>query len=208
MANEKNESKNIENAKNRIIEIIKALNDENTKKLLKAVEEALIDEKKVTNSTNQCIPGKKQFWFIFSAIIILGMILSVFKPFINAGDRLEFEMLFGFLVFVVALASYVASVARQIIERLRTDKLKEKITPRKSLYYLVIAEMHLVIVGILAIIRLIYSPSPLKLSPYICFTFNSFLISYFAVILIYMVYLHGRAWYYTTPWNIETSEID
>ena len=198
MANEKNESKNIENAKNRIIEIIKALNDENTKKLLKAVEEALIDEKKVTNSTNQCIPGKKQFWFIFSAIIILGMILSVFKPFINAGDRLEFEMLFGFLVFVVALASYVASVARQIIERLRTDKLKEKITPRKSLYYLVIAEMHLVIVGLFVIIRIILDSWLCK----ICFSPDSFLMSYLAVILFYMVFLHRRVWINEKPWNI------
>lgn len=139
-------------------------------------------------------------------ITVFAILLSFFPPFWKAGELLNIEILFAILAFVIALAAYVASVARQIVEKL--PKAKKKY-PKKwlvlkcNIFFLVSAEILMLLFGLAAIIRIFTGPYQMDLHYRdLCLSFDSFLLTYLAFILAYMAYLHYRIWRQIKPWSL------
>src|SRR5210317_738808 len=122
---EMDEESPLGNAKSKIEEAIKELEASNKQALMQAVEDVFAGDKKNKADTGQ--ERKKKYWWPFLVVIIgipgLALALSVFvPPSVLETQGLMVRTLLMFLAFVVALETYLASVAREAVKTLSTKK--------------------------------------------------------------------------------------
>ncbi len=210
MGKKQNKPANFEEAKQKIVEIIKKVRDKNTKALIKSIDKvSLPDEQEKSKKDNLKIPHPILFLFIILGIILIALFLSLILPTKTIDSKnIDLKVLLTYLAFVIALASYVASVVRHILEKLPPKTKKDdRIKQKTHLFYLVSAEILLVIAGVLAIVRLFLGSCIHKTSSEcINFSFDAFLLTFLATILFYMAILHGRIWFIVKPWNINDND--
>lgn len=112
-----------------------------------------------------------------------------------------------FLGFIVALAAYLASIARELIKTLNalaeTDE-KRKVT-KLDLGWVSTAEFHLVVIGAFTSARIVLGPT--CDSKNVCIAgielieLDFFLMIYLALILLLLAGLHVRQWVAHKPWE-------
>ncbi len=204
---------NLEKATKKVVEVFNGFAKNQKQEFLKAVQKALQDDKAFQdnkeNKIEKSLADKlkliiDKLWLLIFVMTFSALIFSVL---IYANDEyreLKPSDLFQLIGFVFALSSYLASVARDTAKTLSnitdiTDRVKYK----THIFYMATAEIPLVILGVLAIIRLIVGPIT-RVVPCInrCVSFDAFLLSLLAVILIRMAYLHARIWWEVEPWDV------
>ncbi|HKI89007.1 MAG TPA: hypothetical protein VKA38_08275 [Draconibacterium sp.] len=210
MGKKENKPANFEEAKQKILEIIKEVSDKNTNTLIKSIEKvALSEQQEKSNKDNLKLPQPIIFLFIILGIILIALFLSLILPPKTIDSKnIDLRVVLTYLAFVIALASYVASVVRHILEKLPPKtKIKDRIKQKTHLFYLVSAEILLVIAGVLAIVRIFTGSCIHEISgTCINFSFDAFLITFLATILFYMAILHGRIWFIVKPWDIKDND--
>jgi hypothetical protein len=95
----------------------------------------------------------------------------------------------AFLGFIVALAAYLANVGQKVKEKIGSTTGGEKEKHKKNLYYIIVGEQLLVIIGVLAAIRVGTFPVTGTIPSY-----DFFLTVFLAVIICYLAFLHMRQW--------------
>jgi hypothetical protein len=113
-----------------------------------------------------------------------------------------FKTLLMLLGFIVALSSYLASVIREIVKT-SPKTIERYIKNKKRITLISFAEMQVVVVGLLGIIRIFtghHSWSVPLLQK--TFSFDGFIVTYLALILTYLSYLHYRSWRENKPWRL------
>lgn len=201
-----NEASPLDNAKNKIEEAIKELEASNKQALLQAVEDVFTGENKDKEGAGQ--ERVKRYWWPFAVVTIgipgLALALSVFvPPSVLETQGLMVRTLLMFLAFVVALATYLASVAREAVKTLSTGKAKNPVLLKKNIFWMATAEVPLVVIGVLLILRLFTGPFTVNmLLVEKAFSFDAFLMSFLALILVWLAVLHLRIWMITKPWQI------
>ena len=196
-----------------------AKEDGNKKSIIEPASSKIQEIKKALLST----PEKLNCWQIFNQkfsvlIFILLVLVIAFVALIISSEhppalsllRLEPDRELGylmtFLAFVVALASYLASVSREIVKALSGGKTKvEKYKLKSNMRNLVVAEMTLVIIGLGTVYRLIFGTHVFTFykNP---FSLDTFLLSYLACVLVYMAMLHALIWWATHPWSFKSKD--
>ena len=112
-----------------------------------------------------------------------------------------------FLGFIVALAAYLASIARELIKTLnplaQTDE-KRKV-PKLDLGWISTAEFHLVLLGAFTSARIVLGPTcdskNLCIAGIELTELDFFLMIYLALILLLLAGLHIRQWVAHKPWE-------
>ena len=120
-------------------------------------------------------------------------------PSFTAKDRV---VLLGF---VVALASYVATVGRELVKQVSKKEGNDQKQTKKSIFFLVQVEASLVLLGVSAIITLFFGDFLKALFTFgedktVYFVPDVFLVVYLAMILLWMSGLHVRVWRITGAW--------
>lgn len=197
-------------AKEEIIAAIEKFEQDNRDELLNAVK-AAFSSKKSAGDGGPKNPGIRNALRLLVFVVVIVTLFSaavelaaLAPAFVEVPQGSELRLLLMFLAFVVALASYLASVARETVKRVRALSADEAIRRRKDLYWMATAEVPLVILGVLAIGRLLTEWRTVTL-PYIdlSVSVDAFLVSCLAVILLWMALLHGRVWFLITrPWKV------
>lgn len=190
----------IEKATKEVLEVFNRFAEPQKQELLKAVQKALQDKK-------ESWAGK--LGLIIFVMIVLALIFSVFI-YANNGDNyreLSVDNLFQLIAFVFALSSYLASVARETAKTLSVAKNDKYIKTKENIFYMLSAEMPLILLGVLAIIRLIIGPYA-RFIPCInqCVSLDAFLLSLLAAILLWMAYLHTRIWRSQPAWQYDKNK--
>ena len=111
--------------------------------------------------------------------------------------------------FVVALASYLASVARETVKALSLSDRDGRIRYKTNIFMMAIAEIQLVIISVLAMCKIAFLPGFIfRNFPVLdrlfwdCITLNSFLVSYLLVTMFWLALIHFRVWLITSPWDV------
>ena len=186
--------------KNAVTEAVKTLNEFNKK----AVHDA-VDTASSASSQVETPPGKKpaksfDWRFLLVIVVMIGLTLAFAVRFPEDEQSLkigEFRALLTFLGFVVALASYLASVSREIVKKL-SESDEERPIRKRSIAWMTTAEIQLVLLGLLIILRIAIGAHTWMI-PY-CgkpVSFDRITVSYLGVILIMLACLHCRVWYIT-----------
>ena len=192
-----------------IVAIINSALDVEKNEILKVVSEALkgnVKSKAKINIDKIKVSWAGKLGLIVFLMILLALIFSVPIYANNVGGYRELKAsdLFQLIVFVFALSSYLASVARDTAKTLGiTTDIADCIKYKKHIFYMLTAEMPLILLGMLAILRLVLG-SITWLVPCInrCLSFDTFLLSFLGVILLGMICLHARIWWMYEPWNV------
>ncbi len=138
--------------------------------------------------------------FVLAALMSIAL-LATFKPTLDASTMpLHPGTLLSFLGFIVALAAYLATVARALKDKM--TELKEKpifdadpITKHaENLMRIIRAEALLVSIGVLTMGRILIGP----LINVSTAAFDYFLLVYMIFIILYLGYLHAKQWTYTS----------
>lgn len=116
------------------------------------------------------------------------------------------KALIATLAFVVSLAAYLAGVVREIVKRLSAVNMDENKKRELKLHaaWVATAEMQLVLLGVLLIVRVAFGPV-LHEQPDTTFRFDNFLPIYFGLILLFLSGLHARIWRYECPFTFNKS---
>ena len=135
----------------------------------------------------------------FLAALASVLLLTVFKPALRPSTMpVNSGTLLTFLGFVVALAAYLATVARSLKDKITALKEKtpfdaNQITPHaENLMRIIRAEALLVAVGMSTIGRMIVGP----LMNVDVTAFDYFLLVYIVFTILYLCYLHAKQWTY------------
>ena len=135
------------------------------------------------------------------AVLMSIALLAAFQPKLDLSTMpLQPGTLLSFLGFIVALAAYLATVARSLKDKM--TELKEKPTfdaaeiakHAENLMRIIRAEALLVSLGLLTMGRIIIGPL-LNIS---IDAFDYFLLVYMILIILYLGYLHAKQWTYTS----------
>lgn len=133
------------------------------------------------------------------AVLVSVSLLVVFKPTLRPSTMpVNSGTLLTFLGFVVALAAYLATVARSLKDKITALKEKtpfdaKQITPHaENLIRIIRAEALLVAVGMMTIGRIIVGP----LMNVDVTDFDYFLLIYMVFTILYLCYLHAKQWTY------------
>lgn len=193
----------IEKAIKEVLEVFNRFAEPQKQELLTAVQKTLQDEK-------ESWAGK--LGLIVFLMILIALIFSVPIYANNVGyyRELSADNLFQLIAFVFALSSYLASVARETAKTLSDAKkhdYEKYIKIKKNIFCMLSAEMPLILLGVLAILRLIIGPYA-QFIPCInqCVSLDAFLLSFLATILLRMVYLHTRIWWSQPAWRYDKNK--
>jgi hypothetical protein len=135
------------------------------------------------------------------AIIIKWVLFLYFGESIDASPRLmEIHHQIAVLAFVVALAAYLSNVSREILKITREIEISKTAIRiiernRKSIAWITEAEIHLVLLGVLASLRLILGPYWRSITGYNVGAMDNFLLIYLTVIVVNLALLHMRQWW-------------
>jgi hypothetical protein len=175
-----------EGKKIKVIEKITKTQNPTKNDLLKIIDEVYQEDEK-----NHFL----RLFLIFVLMFAFSLLLAGFlqKNFsLDSFDDLKTYL--AFLAFVVALASYLASVSREIVKALvgKTGENRKRL--KENIFYIVSAEIPLVFLGVLCIFRFnityfIFEKLSLDIVNY-----DIFLVSFLLVILLWMTVLHFRIW--------------
>jgi hypothetical protein len=174
-----------EDKKKKVIEKITNIKSPTKNDLLKIIDEVYQEDEK---------SHFLRLFLIFVLMFAFSLLLADFlqKNFsLDSFDDLKTYL--AFLAFVVALASYLASVSREIVKVVpKTGDNRKRL--KKNLFYIVSAEIPLVFLGILCVIRFniayfIFGKLNVDIVNY-----DIFLVSFLLVILLWMTVLHFRVW--------------
>ncbi|MGZ8271063.1 MAG: hypothetical protein ACXW1T_07630 [Methylophilus sp.] len=175
-----------EDKKKKVIEKITQSVNPTKNDLLKIIDEVYQEDQK--NHFLRLI-------LIFVLMLTVSLLLADFlqKNFsLDSFDDLKTYL--AFLAFVVALASYLASVSREIVKVLPSKSGDNRKKLKENLFYIVSAEIPLVFLGVLCVFRFnitYYIFEKLNLD---IVNYDIFLISFLLVILLWMTTLHFRIW--------------
>jgi hypothetical protein len=127
-------------------------------------------------------------------------------------DTYDTKAFLTMLPFVVALAAYLANVAREIIKKLGTKDSngKNANTPadilkmRCNIAWMTTAEIQLVVLGLLILVRIIAGPDPFIPTPFIHepILIENIIWIYLSLILVLLSVLHLRVWKNERPLDI------
>jgi hypothetical protein len=198
-----------EEAKQKILEAVRELEDAKRKVLLEDVAKDLNLPQQAGVATAELPAEKIHMRYLFSIGLLLLAALGM-AAFIGETDLLgesgDTKTLLMLLGFVVALASYLASVARETVKKMATlekrntdDRLKLK----RNIAWTTAAEIQLVLLGLLTIVRVAAGAEPFM--PVFFFSgpvlLGNFLVAYLCLILIFLSGLHMRVWVSEAPFK-------
>lgn len=147
------------------------------------------------------------FWLIIITMIVIAIVVSSCVPeeisLIHASKP-DLKIFLFFLAFIVSLSSYLASVVREAAKKTSDNQTcpKDMIRHKKNIFWMVSAEVPLIILAVLSVIRLFIKSTELAIN------IDHFLLSFLSVILIWMACLHFRIWCIYKPWDISSSDAD
>jgi hypothetical protein len=209
----------LDGAKTKIENAIRELKDKDKAAILQAVDAAFDGGGEQPASDggggNEKRPFRLRFVAVFLFVLMSSYAVTTFytDPYLlamcyeNNGVPKIFEVrtLLVFLGSIVALSSYLATVVRHIWGRLGEGSDKDRITQRrKDIAWIGTGEFQVVFIGILAIVRIFSGARLLPMSlPGRTLSFDGFLLTYMAGILLFLSFLHFRNWFYYTPWRLE-----
>ena len=154
-------------------------------------------------------PPRKEFHIRFVVMILLILVGAVLLTYVKGREALldasiDTKMLVAVLAFVVSLAAYLASVAREIVKRLGESDLadKERKKAQFNVAWTTTAEMQLVLLGLFILIRVAFGSGPFIASEQV-FLFDNFLAIYLGLILFFLAGLHVRVWWKYPAFFIE-----
>ena len=135
---------------------------------------------------------------ILAALLSIAL-LTIFKPTLDPSTMaVHSGTLLTFLGFVVALAAYLATVARSLKEKITALKAKTPFEPEQikthaeNLMRIIRAEALLVSVGVMTMGRILVGP----LMNVQVTGFDYFLLVYMVFTILYLGYLHAKQWTY------------
>jgi multisubunit Na+/H+ antiporter MnhF subunit len=139
------------------------------------------------------------FVALIAALLSSGL-LVIFEPALDPATMpVNSSSLLTLLGFVVALAAYLATLARTLKDKITALKEKAKIDAAQiaahaeNLMRVIRAEALLVTVGLLTTGRIVVGP----LMNAKVLAFDYFLTLYMVFIILYLAYLHARQWTYS-----------
>lgn len=190
----------LEQAKNDLTTILAKLKTAN-KNALKNVIDSELPE--TTPERNESNPES----YVFRLLILIAIIfvIGVFASklvIIDASNPFERKDFYFLLAFSVALASYLATTVRELVKSIKTTANYDKKRKLKwNIFFITAAEASLLYLGVMVIYRIGIGSFTLRIfgTPS-----DKLIVSYLAVILVYLVVLHIRAWfsYPSPPWKI------
>jgi len=204
----------IEKAEQEVTDTVHKLVSQNKNALNKAINDAFCVQEKQDNNSNIATESNcRWFWKALFVVMILGMFLmAVYMAHVNYRDTQwpsDTRTLQIFLAFVVALVSYLSNAARETVRTLSSCDETDRIRHKKNIFFMSIAEIQLVIISIITVIRLLVGPAFfsknfifLKKDIFDTITVNSFLASYLVVTLLWIVFINVRIWCITSPWDV------
>jgi hypothetical protein len=175
-----------EDKKIKVIEKITKTKSPTKKDLLKIIDEVYQEDQK-----NHFL----RLLLIFALMFTFSLLLTDFLQKNFSLDSFnDLKTYLAFLAFVVALASYLASVSREIVKALTNKTGDDRKKLKENLFYIVSAEIPLVFLGILCVIRFniayfIFGKLNVDIVNY-----DIFLVSFLLIILLWMTVLHFRIW--------------
>lgn len=196
-------------AKKKILEAVRELEDASRKALFEAVVKDLGLPQQAGDSKTEPPAETTHKRYVFSIGLLLlaacGMaaLMGETELLGESGDTKTLLMLLGF---VVALASYLASVARETVKKMATLEKRntdERLKLKRNIAWTTTAEIQLVLLGLLTIVRVAAGPEPFMPA----FFFNgpvllgNFLVAYLCLILIFLSGLHMRVWVNEAPFR-------
>lgn len=166
------------------------------------------------SSTPSAVDRKLRFW-LWIALCLLAAVaatVGVSSSEIFAGFtslQLESRSIILFLGFVVALASYIANVGRDLVKDLRAGTPAEPAKTKESVFRLAQVEVSLVLLGLLTMLyAAVFDTNAVWGwsigSQTILFAPGLFLIAYLFLILLWLARLHLRVWNMVEPWTLYT----
>jgi len=208
-------STELDEAKRKYLEVVTTLkgatNEELTFALLREFSQTA--ESAGTRQSDNNLNSKRLcFWGPIILVLFVAAGSSAVLGFMGFSEKLscifqfEIKERIVFLGFVVALASYVASVGRELVKQLSAEhdvNLKKK--TKLSIFLLVQVEIGLVFIGVSAVIFLFFGNFLKELATSgdgktVYFNPDFFLTVYLSLILLWMSSLHARVWKITKPW--------
>jgi hypothetical protein len=168
----------------------------------KAILEELLKKQGHSNQT-------KTFHCRFPIAIVVTLLLATIIPWRLGKDMLIENLvvdpagLIAALAFVVSLAAYLAGVVREIVKKLSAVSMDMEKKRELKLHaaWVAAAEMQLVLLGVLLIVRVAFEPVWWERSP-LTFRFDNFLPIYFGLIMLFLSGLHARIWWVNEPFSI------
>lgn len=160
---------------------------------------------KILAAIRRCLFGRIGFVLIILVQVGAAAYFAAYhRPSSAAAEMPDLKVLLAYLAFVVALSSYLASVARETVKRLSAGGAEDPERLREHLFLMATAEIPLVAAGVAAVLRLFVGPRTAAI-PYTtrCLSFDAFLVSLLAVVLLWLAILHLRVWCITKPWKVE-----
>jgi hypothetical protein len=147
---------------------------------------------------------QRKWWLLlrFVAILVISVLIAFVPPWkgiMPRGNELldELRVQITFLGFVVALASYLASVTRESVKSLKDLDFTETVKRKNYLAWVTTAEQSLVALGCVAIVRIVFSPMGARIPVLneipLLYT-DQFLLIYLGVIIAYLAWVHVRQW--------------
>lgn len=175
-----------EDKKKKVVDAINQTVNPSKKDLIKIIDEVYQEDEK-----NHFL----RLFLIFVLMFAFSLLLADFlqKNFsLDSFDDLKTYL--AFLAFVVALASYLASVSREIVKVLvgKTGDNRKRL--KENLFYIVSAEIPVVFLGILCVFRFNIAYFIFEKLNVDIVNYDIFLISFLLVILLWMTVLHFRIW--------------
>jgi len=198
--------RNVDVARKEILAAIDDFEKANRRELLEDLVAALGPRNRADEGEEQGAAKRNRLWKLIAGVSVIFVVAAAFAtlipPTVVVPQMQDLRILLTFLAFVVALASYLASVARESIKRLGSGEANKPQQLREGLFYLATAEVPLVLAGVLGIVRLFTGPRGVAI-PYTPWylSFDAFLLCLLAVILLWMARLHLRIWRITKPWE-------
>jgi hypothetical protein len=196
-------------AKKEISKIVCDLNKANNQELNNELFKGFCDHNSQNPPLDKSLRWVWGVLFIIILIVIFGASCYVAaKVGVNGKKLEEGNSTQIFLAFVVALASYLASVARETVKALSLSN-KDRIRYKTNIFMMAIAEIQLVIISVLTMCKIAFLPGFIlrnfpALSRLLCesITLNSFLVSYLLVTMFWLALIHFRVWWITAPWDV------
>ena len=195
--------------KDKVVELIKVYDATNRDALIEVIKKDLSADKLTDEHKTFVLKRYETKAFFFFLILLLlpflSLVLSIYFvdtfPSIDTDEKFKFYL--PLLGFIVALASYLATVARESIKKSHTSTGEVRKNARANTFMVVTAEASLIMISLIVLIRLLvgnyeHTFSGLNWS----FSFDALIISHLMVTLAWMACLHGRIWWIHKPWDI------
>ena len=203
-----------EDAKTKIVAIVRDLDEANRNALFEAVGETLSTRPKAADSpaseVKKCKGAMQPGFIILTGVLLPAALIIAWcvgkEPLVTDIDS---KMLLTLLGFVVALAAYLASVAREIVKGLGAlvktgpNYQKDNKKLRLNIAWTTTAEIQLVVVGLLIFLRIVMGTKPFIPTPLISepIPFDNIIVIYLGLILVLLAVMHVRIWVSQCPFR-------